>query len=69
MNKKLTEENLARIFEEHNKAEVQAYLNDLRDSGECNMFGCGTYLQEEFDMSRRDGTAVATQYMQDGLEG
>ena len=24
------------------------YLNDLRDSGETNMFGAGAYLQREF---------------------
>lgn len=28
--------------------EMLEYLDDLRDSGETNMFGAGSYLEEEF---------------------
>jgi len=32
------------------------YLNDLRDSGVTNMFGASPYLQEEFGLSRYEGS-------------
>lgn len=32
--------------------EINAYLIELRDSGETNMWGAAPYLMEEFGMSR-----------------
>jgi len=34
--------------------EVFDFLNDLRESGETNMYGARPYLVEEFDMDRRE---------------
>lgn len=34
--------------------EVYDYLDALRESGDTNMYGAGPYLQEEFDVTRRE---------------
>lgn len=33
-------------------AQIDAYLKELRDSGETNMWGAAPYLMDEFGMSR-----------------
>lgn len=35
-------------------AQIDAYLNELRDSGETNMWGAAPYLMDEFGMSSRE---------------
>ena len=35
-------------------AQISAYLNELRDSGETNMWGAAPYLMDEFGMSSRE---------------
>jgi hypothetical protein len=44
--------------------EVFEYLDDLRESGEVNMFGAGPYLQERFGLTR----AIAREYLFDWME-
>lgn len=40
------------------------YLDDLRLSGDTNMFGAGSYLEVEFvDLSRREARAVLSYWM------
>ena len=39
------------------------YLDDLRDSGACNMFGAGGYLQDEFGLNRWDARTITTYWM------
>lgn len=39
------------------------YLEELRQSGETNMFGAGQYLQEEFGLDRREARAVLMEWM------
>ena len=39
------------------------YLNELRESGETNMFGAGSYLQEEFGLSRKESREVLLAWM------
>lgn len=34
------------------------YLDQLRSSGETNMYGAGPYLTREFDLDRRESQAV-----------
>lgn len=34
------------------------YLNELRDSGEINMWGASPYLQEEFDLTRQEAKSI-----------
>lgn len=43
--------------------EYKAYLDNLRDSGEINMFGATPYLMEEFDLSKLDARKVLSDWM------
>lgn len=36
------------------KGEIFTFLDELRKTGVCNMFGAGTCVQDEFDMDKRD---------------
>jgi len=40
--------------DEEQKEEVFEYLNDLRESGETNMFGARPYLMEEFGFDKNE---------------
>ena len=44
-------------------SEYFEYLNELRDSGETNMFGAGPYLQQAFDIDRREARTVLSEWM------
>ena len=39
------------------------YLNRLRESGDTNMFGAAPYLQDEFDLDRREARKILTEWM------
>lgn len=39
------------------------YLDDLRESGATNMYGAGAYLQEEFDIDKREARAIVQNWM------
>lgn len=39
------------------------YLDELRLSGETNMFGAGEYLQREFGLDRREARDVLMKWM------
>lgn len=45
-------------------SEYFEYLNELRDSGETNMFGAGAYLEAEFDLDRREAKNILMAWMQ-----
>lgn len=47
------------------KEEVHSYLNDLRESGETNMFGAGEYLELEFGFSKYEARDALTAWMND----
>jgi len=40
------------------------YLDDLRESGETNMYGARPYLQEEFGLSKIDARDILLYWMQ-----
>jgi len=40
------------------------YLDLLRESGITNMFGAGSYLEQEFGLSRQEARAVLKHWMQ-----
>ncbi len=40
------------------------YLDELRESGVTNMFGAGSYLQEEFDLDRTAARKILSYWMQ-----
>jgi len=39
------------------------FLDELRDSGETNMFGAAPYLMDAFDMDKRDARDILNQWM------
>lgn len=43
--------------------EVFDYLDELRESGETNMFGATQYIQEEFDMDKATARAYLMKWM------
>ena len=45
------------------KQEYFDYLDDLRESGETNMFGAGPYLQQEFGLGRFEARDIVLQWM------
>lgn len=47
------------------KAEYYQYLDDLRESGETNMFGAAAYLVREFGLTNKEATKVLTDWMRD----
>lgn len=44
--------------------EVNAYLDMLRESGVTNMFGAGSYIEEEFDVDKRTARKFLTTWME-----
>ena len=43
--------------------QVLEFLNVLRDSGVTNMFGAGTYIQEEFGVDRKESHRLLSLWM------
>jgi hypothetical protein len=43
--------------------EHKDYLDELRESGQTNMFGAVPYLMEEFGMDRKEAGAVLSEWM------
>lgn len=39
------------------------YLDQLRESGVTNMYGCGPYLQEAFELSKYEARDIAIEWM------
>lgn len=48
--------------------EMCQYLENLRQSGVTNMFGAGPFLQDAFDLSRREGSDYLMFWMQNYSE-
>ena len=44
--------------------EYYVYLEELRQSGETNMFGASPYLQSEFVLGRREAIKVLSNWME-----
>lgn len=45
-------------------AAMFAYLDELRNSGETNMFGAASYLMREFGLNRTEARTVLGQWME-----
>tara|TARA_R100000697_G_C5307214_1_gene159701 strand:- start:27 stop:224 length:198 start_codon:yes stop_codon:yes gene_type:complete len=43
--------------------EYYVYLEELRQSGETNMFGSAPYLREEFGLGRRESIKIVANWM------
>jgi len=48
---------------EEKKEQMLYFLDDLRESGACNMFGSGMYLQEVFGLDRYEAKEVVLEWM------
>jgi hypothetical protein len=46
-----------------NKEEYFVYLDDIRESGDINMFGAGPYLQDAFGLSRYEARDILVEWM------
>lgn len=46
------------------KAEVFAFLEELRESGEVNMMGAVPYIMDEFGFSKRDAKTYLMKWME-----
>jgi hypothetical protein len=47
-----------------NKEEIFTYLKDLRDSGAINMFGAGSYLEDDLGLTRREAKEVLLEWFE-----
>ena len=47
-----------------NTKKIFQYLDQLRESGEVNMFGSAAYVQKEFELCREDAQRVVEEWMQ-----
>ena len=50
-------------FSREEVAEFFVYLDDLRESGDTNMFGASPYLQHAFGLNRDEARAVLSLWM------
>lgn len=50
-------------MDEYDHEEVADFLEELRDSGETNMFAAAPYLQKEFGFSERQAEVVLKEWM------
>jgi hypothetical protein len=47
-----------------NKDEIFVYLDNLRESGICNMYESGKFVREEFGLDRYEARDVVIEWMQ-----
>ena len=47
-----------------NKEDVFVFLDLLRESGETNMFGAGSYVEDTFGCDHRDARALVLEWME-----
>jgi len=45
------------------QGEVNLFLDALRESGAVNMWGASPYVEEAFDVSRREAKALTSEWM------
>jgi hypothetical protein len=44
--------------------EIFQYLDDLRESGDTNMFGAGAYIERDWGLSREDAAGFLKAWME-----
>jgi len=47
-----------------NKDEIFEYLDNLRESGICNMYESGKFVREEFGLDRYEARDIVIEWMQ-----
>lgn len=55
--------NREKTMDQSKKTEMFEYLDLLKNSGLTNMFGAGSYLEEEFRISNREARDVLAEWM------
>ena len=50
-------------MDEQFKQFVFEYLDELRESGVVNMFGAGTYVMEEYDLTKQEAREYVTDWI------
>jgi hypothetical protein len=45
------------------KSEHKEFLDNLRESGETNMFGASPYLQQEFGLDKHEARSILSEWM------
>lgn len=43
--------------------EQKEFLDELRESGETNMFGAGPYVEREFGVDKREARSIVSEWM------
>lgn len=56
------EKEIIKITEQ--EKEMFDFLNDLRESGETNMFGASPYLVDEFNIDKHEARKVLSKWME-----
>jgi hypothetical protein len=46
------------------KEEIFEYLDELRESGVTNMWGAGPYVEDEFELGRREAGELVGEWME-----
>jgi hypothetical protein len=46
------------------KKEHKIYLDKLRESGKCNMFEAGFYLQNDFGLDRKEAREILKEWLE-----
>ena len=64
-NQKIASKLAKRLYVTENVSENEyfSYLNDLRDSGQTNMFGAGEYLERDFNLDKREAREILAKWM------
>ena len=50
-------------YESEFEQEVFEYLDELRESGDTNMYGAGPWIQDEFYLDKREARAMLSKWM------
>jgi len=45
------------------QAEVNEYLDELRESGETNMYGAASYIEDAFDLDKKTARQMLTEWI------
>ena len=51
------------VSDEHMRNEVYLYLEQLRETGETNMFGAAAYIEQHFELSKKDSRKYLMDWM------
>ena len=52
------------MFSDEKKERMFDFLDNLRETGACNMFGSGIYLQEMFGVDRFEAKEIVLEWME-----